>query len=96
MHLKLIAGAAVGVENGRLQIGDGERPLGGQLRRQVAEPGQILQQTGRLQLSGVDLSNLTQLLALPQTDQICARLLSGDANADGQLDDVNGRVSGSS
>jgi virulence factor Mce-like protein len=51
---------------------------------------QILQQTGRLQLDGVDLSNLTQLLALPQTDQICARLLSGDANADGQLDDVNG------
>ena len=51
---------------------------------------QILQQTGRLQLDGVDLSNLTQLLSLPQTDQICARLLSGDANADGQLDDVNG------
>jgi phospholipid/cholesterol/gamma-HCH transport system substrate-binding protein len=51
---------------------------------------QILQQTGRLQLGGVDLSNLTQLLTLPQTDQICARLLSGDANADGRLDDLNG------
>lgn len=51
---------------------------------------QILAQTGRLQLNGVDLSNLTQLLSLPHTDQICARLLSGDANADGQLDDLNG------
>jgi virulence factor Mce-like protein len=51
---------------------------------------QILQQTGRLQLDGVNLSDLTALLQLPQTDQICARLLSGDANADGQLDDVNG------
>ena len=51
---------------------------------------QILQQTGRLQLSGVDVSNLTQLLSLPHTDQICARLLSGDANADGKLDDLNG------
>jgi virulence factor Mce-like protein len=51
---------------------------------------QILQQTGRLQLDGVDLNDLTQLLALPQTDQICARLLSGDADANGQLDDLNG------
>lgn len=50
---------------------------------------EILQQTGRLQLQGVDLSNLTQLLSLPHTDQICARLLSGDANADGKLDDLN-------
>jgi virulence factor Mce-like protein len=51
---------------------------------------QILQQTGRLQLGGVNLSDLTQLLSLPHTDQICARLLSGDADANGQLDDLNG------
>ena len=50
---------------------------------------EVLQQTGRLQLSGVDLSDLTALLKLPQTDQVCARLLSGDANNDGKLDDLN-------
>lgn len=51
---------------------------------------QILEQTGQLQLGGVNLGDLTALLQLPHTDQICARLLSGDANADGQLDDVDG------
>jgi phospholipid/cholesterol/gamma-HCH transport system substrate-binding protein len=51
---------------------------------------QILQQTGRLQLDGIDLGDLPTLLGLPQTDQICARLLSGDADANGQLDDLNG------
>ena len=50
---------------------------------------EVLQQTGRLQLSGVDLSDLTALLKLPPTDQVCARLLSGDANNDGKLDDLN-------
>jgi virulence factor Mce-like protein len=50
---------------------------------------QILQQTGRLQLNGVDLHNLTQLLSLPHTDQICARILSGDPQNTGQLQDLN-------
>jgi ABC-type transporter Mla subunit MlaD len=50
---------------------------------------EVLQQTNRLQLKGVDLTNLTDLLKLPPTDQVCARLLSGDANNDGVLDDLN-------
>jgi len=52
---------------------------------------QILAQTGRLQLpGGLDLNDPLQLLGLPPVGQICARLLSGDANADGLLDDLNG------
>jgi virulence factor Mce-like protein len=52
---------------------------------------QILAQTGRLQLpGGLDLNDPLQLLGLPPVGQICARLLSGDANADGVLDDLNG------
>ncbi|MGY1602761.1 MCE family protein [Geodermatophilus sp. SYSU D00815] len=51
---------------------------------------QVLAQTGRLQLAGVDLDDVTALLALPPVDRICARLLSGDADADGLLDDLDG------
>jgi virulence factor Mce-like protein len=52
---------------------------------------QVLAQTGRLTFpTGFSVNDLTQLLALPPVGQICARLLSGDANADNQLDDLNG------
>jgi virulence factor Mce-like protein len=52
---------------------------------------QVLAQTGRLQIpAGFNVNDITQLLTLPPVGQICARLLSGDANADGQLDDLNG------
>jgi virulence factor Mce-like protein len=50
---------------------------------------QLLGSAGRLQLAGVDINNVAQLLGLPPTDQICGRLLSGDPNADGVLDDQN-------
>ncbi|MGY1811774.1 MCE family protein [Blastococcus sp. SYSU D00820] len=51
---------------------------------------QLLQTAGRLQVAGVDLTDLTQFLTLPPTEQICLRLLSGDPGNDGQLDDLNG------
>ena len=51
---------------------------------------QLLSTAGRLQLAGVDVNDLTALLKLPQPEQICARLLSGDADAVGGLDDLNG------
>ncbi|MGY1619077.1 MCE family protein [Geodermatophilus sp. SYSU D00691] len=51
---------------------------------------QVLAQTGRLQLAGIDLDDATSLLSLPPLEQICARLLSGDADADGALDDLDG------
>ncbi|MCW2677292.1 MAG: ABC-type transport system [Modestobacter sp.] len=51
---------------------------------------QLLGASGRLQLAGVDLNNVAAVLALPPTEQICSRVLSGDANADGSLDDGNG------
>jgi virulence factor Mce-like protein len=51
---------------------------------------QLLGAAGRLQLGGVDLNNVAAVLALPPTEQICSRVLSGDANADGSLDDLNG------
>ena len=51
---------------------------------------QLLGTAGRLQLAGVDLATVTEVLKLPPTEQICSRLLSGDANADGSLDDLNG------
>jgi virulence factor Mce-like protein len=51
---------------------------------------QLLGTAGRLQLAGVDLTTVTEVLKLPPTEQICSRLLSGDANADGSLDDLNG------
>ncbi|MCF6507755.1 MCE family protein [Blastococcus sp. MG754426] len=56
---------------------------------------QILGATGRLRLD-LDLvpdvltDPLTQGLQLPPIEQICTRLLSGDADADGALDDVDG------
>jgi phospholipid/cholesterol/gamma-HCH transport system substrate-binding protein len=50
----------------------------------------VLQQAGRLTL-GPDLDLGLPGLQLPTaTDEICARLLSGDANNDGALDDLNG------
>jgi virulence factor Mce-like protein len=52
---------------------------------------QILGQTGRLTLpSGFNINDPLQLLGLPPVEQICARLLSGDADANGVLDDLNG------
>ncbi len=50
---------------------------------------QILSSTSRLRL---DLDVLPALdgLQLPQLEQVCSRLLSGDANADGAYDDLNG------
>jgi ABC-type transporter Mla subunit MlaD len=51
----------------------------------------VLAQLGRLQLpAGIDLSDPAALLGLPQTERICARLLSGDANNDGAIDDLDG------
>jgi len=51
---------------------------------------QLLQSSGRLGFGDVDLSSLTELLTLPPTEQICARLLSGDPDAAGGVDDLNG------
>ena len=51
---------------------------------------QLLGQAGRLQLAGVDLTDVTALLGLPPIDQVCARLLSGDPGGDGAIDDLNG------
>jgi phospholipid/cholesterol/gamma-HCH transport system substrate-binding protein len=51
----------------------------------------VLAQLGRLQLpAGIDINDPLQLLELPQTERICARLLSGDANNDRQPDDLDG------
>ncbi|KQS73556.1 MCE family protein [Modestobacter sp. Leaf380] len=50
---------------------------------------QLLGQTGRLQLAGLDLGDLPGLLGLPPIDQVCARLLSGDPGGDGAVDDLN-------
>ncbi|QNG36142.1 MCE family protein [Geodermatophilaceae bacterium NBWT11] len=51
---------------------------------------QLLGQAGRLQLAGVDLTDVTALLGLPPIDHVCARLLSGDPGGDGTIDDLNG------
>jgi virulence factor Mce-like protein len=51
---------------------------------------EVLQQTGRLQLGGINIGDPTALLKLPPTDQICARILSGDADNNGVADDLNG------
>jgi virulence factor Mce-like protein len=51
---------------------------------------QLLSTAGRLHFGTVDPTKLDQLLTLPPTEQICARLLSGDPDANGVLDDVNG------
>ncbi|MBN1095887.1 MCE family protein [Blastococcus sp. TML/C7B] len=49
---------------------------------------QLLSATGRLQL---DLDVLPAIgLQLPFVEQVCSRLLSGDADADGAYDDLNG------
>ncbi len=51
----------------------------------------ILAETGRLQLpGGIDISDPLQLLALPPTERICARLLSGDADNMNGPDDLDG------
>ena len=51
----------------------------------------ILAETGRLQLpGGIDINDPLQLLGLPHTEQICARLLSGDADNANGPDDLNG------
>jgi ABC-type transporter Mla subunit MlaD len=52
---------------------------------------QVLAATGAIQIpTGLDVNDLTKLLALPPVGQVCARLLSGDLNADGNPDDLNG------
>ncbi|MGY1825480.1 MULTISPECIES: MCE family protein [unclassified Blastococcus] len=56
---------------------------------------QVLGATGRLRLDldlvpDVVTDPLTQGLQLPPIEQICTRLLSGDADADGALDDLDG------
>jgi virulence factor Mce-like protein len=51
---------------------------------------QLLATAGRLQFGTVDINDVLQLLTLPPTEQICGRLLSGDANADRAIDDLNG------
>jgi virulence factor Mce-like protein len=51
----------------------------------------VLAQLGRLQLpEGIDLTDPLDLLSLPHTEQICARLLSGDADNANGPDDLNG------
>jgi virulence factor Mce-like protein len=50
---------------------------------------QLLSTAGRLKFGTVDLTKLAQVLTLPPTEQICARLLSGDPDANGVLDDLN-------
>jgi phospholipid/cholesterol/gamma-HCH transport system substrate-binding protein len=52
---------------------------------------QILAATGRVTIADLPVQNLTAPVPLPTTPEaICARLLSGDANADGTPDDLNG------
>ena len=51
---------------------------------------QLLATAGRLQFGTVNVNDVLQLLTLPPTEQICGRLLSGDPDANGVVDDVNG------
>ena len=52
---------------------------------------QILAATGRVTIANLPIPNPTAPVPLPTTPEgICARLLSGDANADNQPDDLNG------
>jgi len=52
---------------------------------------QILAATGRVTIADLPVQNLTAPVPLPTTPEgVCARLLSGDANADGTPDDLNG------
>jgi virulence factor Mce-like protein len=51
----------------------------------------VLAELGRLQLpEGLDINDPAQLLGLPHTEAVCARLLSGDANNDTFPDDLDG------
>ena len=50
---------------------------------------QLLSSTSRLQLD-LDLLPALDGLQLPFIEQVCGRLLSGDADADGAYDDLNG------
>jgi virulence factor Mce-like protein len=48
----------------------------------------ILQELGRLQFpAGFDINDPAQLLGLPHTEAVCARILSGDPDNDGNLDE---------
>jgi virulence factor Mce-like protein len=50
-----------------------------------------LAQLGRIQLpAGFDINDPADLLGLPPMEGICTRLLSGDADADGASDDLDG------
>jgi virulence factor Mce-like protein len=49
----------------------------------------VLQQTGRLQLGGINIGDVTALLELPPVDQVCARILSGDPGNTGTAQDLN-------
>ena len=51
---------------------------------------QLLATAGRLQFGTVNVNDVLQLLTLPPTEQICGRLLSGDPDANGVVDDLNG------
>jgi phospholipid/cholesterol/gamma-HCH transport system substrate-binding protein len=52
---------------------------------------QILAATGRVTIANLPIANPQLPVPLPTTPEgICARLLSGDANADGTPDDLNG------
>ena len=52
---------------------------------------QILAATGRVTIANLPIPDPQLPVPLPTTPEgICARLLSGDANADGQPDDLNG------
>ncbi|WP_156036480.1 MCE family protein [Blastococcus sp. URHD0036] len=51
---------------------------------------QLLGTAGRLNVAGISINSLADLLTLPPTDQICLRLLSGDPGNDGVPDDLNG------
>jgi virulence factor Mce-like protein len=51
---------------------------------------QLLATAGRLQFGTVNVNDVLQLLTLPPTEQICGRLLSGDPDANGMVDDLNG------
>lgn len=50
---------------------------------------ELLQQTGRLQLGGINIGDPTALLSLPPVDAICARVLSGDPGNTGTPQDLN-------
>jgi virulence factor Mce-like protein len=51
---------------------------------------QLLATAGRLEFGTVNVNDIAALLTLPPTEQICGRLLSGDPDANGIVDDLNG------